>query len=365
MTPVEWVVLLLLAALCLWLTIFLFTLLDHFIYRGTYGHFLMGLDAIEREAGASTVGVEAMGRHMAAARTRYLARYLSHAGSSRGPARIAAAEYIGRMGAAALMMRAAEPRRRRRARQVAALYALSRTGHPGVLPLLEATLASKQPVLAYAALDMLDIHGSHGAAEVLLRALEGGVLPASRIATHLEHFRIDLTDLYVARLERRDPKARYWIAYLLGRAESGGRAVEILEDLLDDGAADVRKIALASLAMLHAPRLQGHAERMLEDPVFFVRTQAARILAGFGNPSAVRALARRLSDEHDAVQLAVQRSLVELGPVTLEHLDMDTVAPGSPGAARIAEISSTIRHARAIGDAPAQDAKTNGVARAH
>lgn len=345
MTPTELVVLLPLAALCLWLTLFLFTLVDHFIYRGTYGHFLIGLDAIERQAGASAAGHAARSAHMRQTKTRYLARYLSLAASPAEPARMAAEEYVRRMGADTLIARAAQARPRRRAQQVVALYALSRTRHPGVLPLLERALGSEQPVIAYAALDMLDIHGSQGAAEVLLRGLEQGVLPASRIATHLEHFRIDLSGLYSARLEHDAPKSPYWLAYLLGKTHYSERAEAILARLLSDPAADVRKVALSSLAALHAPGLQGHAERMLEDPVFFVRTQATRILAGFPNPGAVHALARRLADEHDAVQLAAKRSLVELGAVTLEHL------PGRAGGealdATVAQITATIRNALA------------------
>lgn len=353
MSPAELLVLLPLAALCLWLALFLFTLLDHFIYRGTYGHFLLGLEAIEREAGASEAGVAAMAAHMRQARSRYLARYLRNAGSNRAPARLAAEEYIARTGADTLIARAAESGARRRATRLVALYALSRTGHPAAIPLLEEALGSERQVLAYAALDMLDIHGSQGAAQVLLRALDAGVLPASRIATHLEHFAIDLTDLYVSWLEGDHPKSRYWVAYLLGKSAYSERTGRILQGLLSDPAADVRKIALASLSALHAPQLSAHAQEMLDDPVFFVRTQAARILAGFPEPQVVHALARRLSDEHDAVQLAVKRSLVGLGAVTLEHLPPGSALMDAPGRATISQITNTIRHAQAAGHAPA------------
>jgi HEAT repeat protein len=340
----ELAVLLPLAALLLWLTIFLFTLVDHFIYRETYGHFLLGLDAIERQAGSSDAGVAATAEHMRRARTHYLARYLGNAGSRRGWARLAAEEYVSRVGADPLVARAADPGTRRRARHVIALYALSRTSHPGTLPLLERALGSEQPLLAYAALDMLDVHGTVGAAEVLLRALEIGVLPASRIATHMENFRIDLTDLYVSWLHGDHPKSRYWIAYLLGRSGYSERTAEILEGLLSDPAANVRKIALSSLAALDTPGLQARAVGMLDDPAFFVRTQAARILARFPVPNVVHALARRLSDENDAVQLAVKRSLVELGAVTLQHLPAHDL-PGSPQHDTISQIRSSIRHA--------------------
>lgn len=363
MTAGELVILLPLAALVLWLTLFLFTLVDHFIYRGTYGHFLLGLEAIAREAGASAAGRAATSAHMRQAKTRYLARYLSQAVSPADPARMASEEYVRRLGADVLLARAAHARPRRRARQVAALYALSRTRHPEVLPLLEGALGSAQPVVAYAALDMLDIHGSQGAAEVLLRALEGGVLPASRIATHLEHFRVDLSPLYVQRLERDAPESPYWLAYLLGKTRYSERADAILASLLSDPAADVRKVALSSLAALHAPALQAHAERMLDDPVFFVRTQAARILAGFPNAEAVRALARRLADEHDAVQLTVKRSLVELGAVALEHLPSASHGMDDAVQATVSQITTSILHAQGID--PAQAARADRMEAAH
>lgn len=350
MSPNELAVLLPLVALCLWLTLFLFTLLDHFVYRGTYGHFLMGLDSIQRQAGSSATGIAATTLHMRRARTRYLARYIRNAGSGRDPARFAAAEYVARVGAPTLVSRAAGSGSRRRSLQVAALYALARTAHPEALPLLEQAIASRKPVIAYAALDMLDIHGTRDAAEVLLRALEGDVLPASRIATHLEHFRIDLMELYVAWLDGGHSKSRYWIAYLLGKSRYSGRAAGILEGLLADPAADVRKVALSALAALEAPGLSAHAMRMLDDPVFFVRTQAARILSIFPEPEVVQALARKLSDEHGAVQLAVKRALVELGSVTLENLP----AVVSPGDAlerdTVAQITGSIRHARAASE---------------
>lgn len=346
MSAAELTILLPLAAFCLWLTIFLFTLVDHFIYRETYGHFLVGLDAIERQAGATPAGAAAMARHMRAAKTRYLARYLRNAASRRDPARLAAEEYVARTGLATLLSRAGHAGSRRRGKRLEALYALSRVSHPAMLPVLERTLGDEQPVLAYAALDMLDIHGTVGAAEVLLRALESGVLPASRIATQLEHLRIDLTSLYVDWLHGGHPKSRYWIAYLLGKSSYSESTATILEGLLSDPAADVRKIALSALADLGAPHVQAHAQRMLADPVFFVRTLAARILARFRNADAVRALADRLTDENDAVQLAVKRSLVELGTVTLEHLP-GMVNPIDPATCTAnVQITNTILHAR-------------------
>lgn len=351
MSAGDLLVLLPLAALLLWLALFLFTLIDHFVYRGTYGHFLMGLDAIERKVGTGESGVAAITGHMRRAKDRYLASYLAKAGSSRIPARIAASTYLDRMGDVAVLERAADFDGRRVAPQVTALYALARTGHADVLPLLERAMGSPRTVLAYAALDMLDICDSVGAAEVLVRGLEAEILPASRIATHLEHFSTELNPLYVSRLTQDNPKSRYWIAYLLGKSTYNGEADELLARLLSDPEAGVRKIALASLAALGAPGLQARAESMLHDPVFFVRTQAVRILALSPNAEAVRALLPMLGDGDDAVQLATKKSLVDMGAVTLRFLAGAAPPPDDGIITMIAEITSSIRNAELVENA--------------
>ena len=76
--------------------------------------------------------------------------------------------------------------------------------------------------------------------------------------------------------------------------------------------------ALASLAELAAPDVQRQATGLLADPVFYVRTQAVRILSGFRNAEAVRALTGALADGHDAVQLAAQKALVSIEDAGLD-----------------------------------------------
>jgi HEAT repeat protein len=287
---------------------------------------------------------------MRSARTRYLTRYLAKATSTRAPARIAAEVYLERVGEAAVLKRARNFGGRNLARQITALYALARTGHPKVLALLEESLASRRPVLAYAALDMLEICDSIEAAEVLVRSLDSGVLPASRIATQLEHFGTELNALYISRLKQDDPKSRYWIAYLLGKSTYSIEAEEILGGLLSDTEAGVRKIALASLGFLGAPSLRTRAESMTADPVFFVRTQAVRLLAEFTEPEVVRVLVSMLSDSNDAVQLAVKNALVAMGPAILEVLDGAQVGSDETTAANLDEVISSVRSANSTGE---------------
>lgn len=303
--------LLALGAFCLWTTLLLFTLLDHFIYRGTYGHFLSDLESLRRRHGSGHVGHAALRAHMQAAKTRYLATYLARADAEPVTARIAADCYIERLGIERVLAQASAGGGRRRPR-IVALYALTRVMHREVLPLLASALADRHPVLAYAALDMLGLCDSVEAAETLLHALESGTLPASRIATQLERFRTDLGALHIDRLRQGAAKTRYWHAYLLGRGRYSAEADALLTGLLADSDPSVRKTALASLALIGAPGAQARAADSLRDPVFYVRTQAIRVLSGFRNAEAVRALAGALADSHDAVRLAAQKALVSM-----------------------------------------------------
>ena len=340
MSDHNWLILLPLVALLLWLTLFLFTLVDHFIYRGTYGHFLRMLEGLERRLGQDR---EAIAAYLQRVQTPYLSRFVANASSPRFAARLAAEPVLTRIGEAKLLQHAGDFRPRRRAQQVRALYVLARTGHPATLPLLERALHSKDTVLAYAALDMLDICDSVAAAEVLLRGIETDALPASRIATQLEHFGTDLRELYYAKLAQNTPKTRYWVAYLLGKCAYSTESEQRLVALLEDDQASVRKIALSSLAELGAPQLRQRAIAMLGDPVFFVRTQACRVLARFTDREVIRALASRLGDAHDAVQLAAKKSLVEIGTPALAVLDAPDEFAQTAVPAQFAEVTRSIR----------------------
>ncbi len=334
-----------LGALGLWLALFLITVVDHCVYRVTYGRFLARLDGIERNGGAARVGVSELDAHMRGAKTRYLARYLAQAGSARVPARTAAEIYLQRVGEAAVLKRAQNFGGSNMTRQISALYALARTGHPNILPLLETSLASRRPILAYAALDMLEICDSIESADVLVRSLDSGLLPASRIATQLEHFGTELNALYISRLQQEDPKSRYWIAYLLGKSSYSVQAEEILIGLLSDPEAGVRKIALASLGFLGAPSLRERSTSMTSDPVFFVRTQAVRLLAKSPDLEVVRVLVSLLSDSNDAVRLAVKNALVAMGPTIRGLLDIAHREADEVTAANLDEVINSIQSA--------------------
>lgn len=334
-----------LAALCLWLTLFLFTVIDHTVHRLSFGRFLRVLERLQSGAARGPAYTADVVRHMRGAKLRYLATYVSRAGSSREPARIASEVYLDRVGEPVVIHRAANQNGKRLRRRVTALYALARTGHPAVLAPLEQALSSGEPVLAYAALDMLDICDSVESAEVLVRCIEAGVLPASRIATHLEHFRIDLNPLYVARLSGEDSTARYWIAYLLGKSSYSAEAEGVLVDLLSDPEPGVRKIALASLGSLGAPCVQARAQSMLDDPAFFVRTQAVRLLAGFPQRDVIRALVPMLADSNDAVQLAAKKSLVAMGPTGLQYIEGERHRVDQAIGAQLDQVTGSIRNA--------------------
>jgi len=340
MNDADWVILLPLCALLLWLTLFLFTLIDHLIYRGTYGEFLLGLEAIQRRLGSGDAGRTAVRAHLQRARIGDLAVFVSAARSPRPSGRIAAERLLERIGESELMRRAADFRPRRRGQQIVALYVLARLGRNEALPLVEQAMRSSDTVLAYAALDMLDIFDSEPAAEVLLRGIETEALPASRIATQLEHFSVDLRQLYYKVLAQDTPKTRYWIAYLLGKCKYSVESEQRLGELLADQDPSVRKVALASLADIGSPQLRTRAMDMLDDPVFYVRTQACRLLGHFSDRDSIDALAARLSDPHDAVQLAAKKSLIEVGLPALSALEP---LLGHESAASIDALSEVVR----------------------
>ena len=347
MSDADWVVLLPLCALLLWLTLFLFTLVDHLIYRGTYGEFLLGLEAIQRRLGSGDAGSAAIRDHLQRARLGDLAVFVSAASSSRPFGRMAAERLIGRIGESELMRRAADFRPRRRGQQIVALYVLARLGSNEALPLFEQAMRSSNAVLAYAVLDMLDIHDSEPAAELLLRGIETEALPASRIATQLEHFSVDLRQLYFRTLAQDTPKTRYWIAYLLGKCSYSLESEQRLGELLEDRDPGVRKVALASLADIGSPQLRRRAMDMLDDPVFYVRTQACRLLGQFSDRDSIDSLVGRLSDPHDAVQLAARKSLIEVGLSALPALEPLLGHESAPGIVGLSEVIRSIRSANA------------------
>jgi len=113
--------------------------------------------------------------------------------------------------------RDASARRGRKWRRVSALMALGRIRGLEVHPLLEAAIRDDDPDVATAAAQVLFRIGDRAAAVILVSALRGASVPASRIATYLDQFPIPIGDLLVPLLRDPQLRTRRWAASLLDR----------------------------------------------------------------------------------------------------------------------------------------------------
>jgi len=84
-------------------------------------------------------------------------------------------------------------------------------------PLLHAAIRDEDPDVATAAAQALFRIGDQAAAVILVSALRGAAVPASRIATYLDLFPIPIGDLLVPLLRDPQCRTRYWAESLLGR----------------------------------------------------------------------------------------------------------------------------------------------------
>jgi HEAT repeat protein len=235
---------------------------------------------------------------------------------------ICAAYTIERWGLSQMILDAWGQRRRRKWRRISALFALGHIRAAGSHDLLERALFDPDPDVAGAAAAILHRLGDDRAAVILVSALRGGSLPASRIATHLDQFPIPIHALLRPFLA--DPKngTRYWAASLLSRYPGiDGLAGEIAL-LVDDLDPQVRKAALATLGGMRSTAVIPVVQRSVRDPVAYVRSTAIRSLARYGMlesiPSRRRTfaalIAPSLADTAWEVRLAAKESLVDLGP---------------------------------------------------
>ena len=113
--------------------------------------------------------------------------------------------------------RDASARHGRKWRRVSALMALGRIRGLEVYPLLEAAIRDDDPDVATAAAQVLFRIGDRAAAVILVSALRGASVPASRIATYLDQYPIPIGDLLIPLLRDPEPRTRYWAASLLER----------------------------------------------------------------------------------------------------------------------------------------------------
>jgi HEAT repeat protein len=194
-----------------------------------------------------------------------------------------------------------------------ALRILVRGGHPDRVARLEQALAAGSPALSAVIVALLGRVPERRAAEILLDALASGAHPPSRVATALESSPVALTELLVPLLRNPSPTVRYWAACLVGQDLPDQAASAALADLARDEDPRIRKAAVRALARIGSLRASAEARRLLDDPVGYVRANAARALVASEGASARGRIGNLGGDPDWAVRRALRELLEPVG----------------------------------------------------
>lgn len=246
-----------------------------------------------------------------------------------------AAYAIDRWGMPQMLRDAAPHRRRRKWRRISALFALGHIRANGVHHLLEAAAFDPDPEVAGAAGVALQRLGDRRAAEILVAALRDGPSSRSRIATQLDQYPIEIGDLLIPLLTDPRPHARFWGASLMVRYQHSPGLAQAMGALAADSHPAVRRAALETLSGMADDAAASTALRLLDDPIAFVRTTAARTLGQRGKMqdehSVRRAYAVRLSsclaDMSWDVRFASKEALEALGPSVWREVAVELDSP--------------------------------------
>jgi HEAT repeat protein len=204
-------------------------------------------------------------------------------------------------------------RYRSRWKRIAALRILALAGSSEALPLLGITLGDPDEEVAIASTIILGGMKDPAAAQKLASALEKGQVPASRIATFLHRFAVEVPEVLRPMFRSENTIVRYWAA-VLGRRYSGESWIaDELANMVDDPEPMVRKAALQSLGMLRVSASDA-VLAALKDPVYYVQAHAARALAQMGAVQHAGEIAALLSSKEWWVRLAARESLLALFP---------------------------------------------------
>jgi HEAT repeat protein len=197
-------------------------------------------------------------------------------------------------------------------RRIAAMQLLAAGAHPGLVPLLRRALDDLDPEIVGASLAILGRVPDPAAATALVEALKESKYAPSRIATYLDQFPLEISDLFVPLLHHPDANVRYWGATLLSR-DGGAGVAPSLRALAEDSSPLVRKAAVATLSRVDKTAALPAARALLADDVWYVRAHAARALGEAGGPDVAEEIAPLLADREWWVRLAAKESLQTMG----------------------------------------------------
>jgi HEAT repeat protein len=247
---------------------------------------------------------------------------LAHEAHEVAPADDRLRDALVRSGAVRAVVRMVHESRRPRAR-VAALRAAAWLSPAESVPVLAGALGDDEPAVANTAAQLLGGLERMEAYEALLVALAAGRLPGSRAATLLEGS--PLAANAAVSLSRwashRDPRVRFWVAYLLGRSGDHA-AVGTLQGLAADGDDDVRCSAAEGLGTMPTDAAAPALERLLRDASWVVRAHAAKAAARHpGEPPLIDGLAALLRDRTWWVRDNAARALERVGRPAIGRLE--------------------------------------------
>jgi HEAT repeat protein len=205
-------------------------------------------------------------------------------------------------------------------RRVTALRALGRSDSPAARPLLEAALGDADADVVAAAVKALGEAGAgqEWAVEALVRALEHGHGPRSRIAAQLEQLAPRPGPALWALLEHQSTEVRFWVVTLLARYSPD--ETHAVRGRTRDPDPSVRAAAAETLAAVGDAAALPSVLRLLDDPEWFVRAHACRAAATLGGPAVAERLAPLLADERWWVRAAAKDGFRTLGSGTFQVL---------------------------------------------
>jgi len=206
-----------------------------------------------------------------------------------------------------------EARSHRGWRRHRALIALGRTRAPEGIPALAEGLRDRAVETRLAALRGLERMACPEAAKAILDwvAGEGLRVPALPLQTALIQCSAERPQLLLPYLQHAEKATREVLGRVLGEVASGALAADLLQ-FVEDDLPELR--AAAARALAHAqPHLAIEVlSKLTEDSVWFVRLRAVVSLGKLGNPGAIPALLRGLSDANRLVRLRAAEALIGL-----------------------------------------------------
>ncbi|MBC7944531.1 MAG: HEAT repeat domain-containing protein [Burkholderiales bacterium] len=231
-------------------------------------------------------------------------------------------------------------------RRISALSVLTRIHNPRIHELLRQALAEKDRNIAAAAVVLLGKLQDEKAAEILILALREEWYTPSRIATQLDNFATPVAKLLLPLLVDPQPHMRYWAVALLSRYRGFDYLAALLALLVGDPDASVRKAVAQTLGIIGGREAVSGALKLLDDPVDFVRANAARALGNLAQVKLAGSVTPLLADREWRVRLAAREALVDMGPAVRHDVTAQLTSPDDFARDGAAEVLMAIQSPR-------------------